>query len=47
MTRGTLILEDGSEFNGFVFGASTNTAGEVGTMILIYLFLFLLTITSV
>ncbi|CAF4122334.1 unnamed protein product [Rotaria sp. Silwood2] len=29
MKRGTLILEDGSKFNGFVFGASTNTAGEV------------------
>ncbi len=47
MTRGTLILEDGSEFNGFVFGASTNTAGEVGRTILINFFLFLLTITSV
>jgi hypothetical protein len=42
MTRGTLILEDGSEFNGFVFGASTNTAGEVGRTILINFFLFYL-----
>ncbi|CAF0784945.1 unnamed protein product [Rotaria sordida] len=29
MKRGTLILEDGSKFNGFVFGTSTNTSGEV------------------
>ncbi|CAM4846398.1 unnamed protein product, partial [Rotaria magnacalcarata] len=29
MKRGTLILEDGSKFDGFTFGASTNTAGEV------------------
>ncbi|CAF4439724.1 unnamed protein product [Rotaria sp. Silwood2] len=29
MQQGTLILEDGSKFDGFVFGASTNTAGEV------------------
>ncbi|CAM2704180.1 unnamed protein product [Rotaria socialis] len=29
MQRGTLILEDGSEFTGFVFGATTNTTGEV------------------
>ncbi|CAF1336207.1 unnamed protein product [Adineta steineri] len=29
MKRGTLILEDGSEFQGYVFGASTNTTGEV------------------
>ncbi len=42
MERGTLILEDGSEFNGFVFGASTNTAGEVGRTILINFFLFYL-----
>jgi hypothetical protein len=35
MKRGTLILEDGSEFNGFVFGATTNTAGEVGRKIII------------
>jgi carbamoylphosphate synthase small subunit len=33
MKRGTLILEDGSEFNGFVFGASTNTTGEVGKIV--------------
>jgi hypothetical protein len=33
MERGTLILEDGSEFNGFVFGASTNSSGEVGKII--------------
>ncbi|CAF3447778.1 unnamed protein product [Rotaria sp. Silwood1] len=30
MKRETLILEDGSEFNGFVFEASTNISGEVG-----------------
>jgi carbamoylphosphate synthase small subunit len=35
MTRGTLILEDGSEFNGYVFGATTNTSGEVGKTIFI------------
>ncbi|CAF1248522.1 unnamed protein product [Rotaria sp. Silwood1] len=29
MKRETLILEDGSEFNGFVFEASTNISGEV------------------
>ncbi|UJR35525.1 hypothetical protein I4U23_028279 [Adineta vaga] len=29
MKRGSLILEDGSEFNGYVFGAETNTSGEV------------------
>ncbi|CAF1497640.1 unnamed protein product [Rotaria sp. Silwood1] len=29
MQYGTLILEDGSEFNGLIFGASTNTSGEV------------------
>jgi carbamoylphosphate synthase small subunit len=34
MQQGTLILEDGSKFDGFVFGASTNTAGEVGKTIL-------------
>ena len=33
MKRGTLVLEDGSEFNGIVFGASTNAAGEVGKII--------------
>lgn len=32
MKRGTLILEDGSQFSGFVFGAETSTAGEVGKM---------------
>lgn len=30
MKRGTLILEDGTQFSGFVFGAETNTTGEVG-----------------
>jgi len=35
MKRGTLILEDGSEFNGFVFGATKNTTGEVGKKIII------------
>ena len=30
MKRGTLILEDGSEFAGTVFGATANTTGEVG-----------------
>lgn len=30
MERGTLILEDGTEFKGFVFGAATNKTGEVG-----------------
>ncbi len=40
MERGTLILEDGSEFNGFVFGASTNTTGEVGKTVLINFFSF-------
>ncbi|CAF1107048.1 unnamed protein product [Rotaria sp. Silwood1] len=29
MQRGTLILEDDSKFNGFVFGASTNATDEV------------------
>ncbi|CAF0824021.1 unnamed protein product [Rotaria sordida] len=29
MQHGTLILEDGSEFNGFIFGASANATGEV------------------
>ncbi|CAF3158465.1 unnamed protein product [Rotaria sp. Silwood2] len=29
MQRGTLILEDDSKFDGFVFGASTNVTGEV------------------
>ena len=38
MKRGTLILEDGSEFTGFVFGATTNTTGEVGKILLINLF---------
>lgn len=33
MQRGTLILEDGSEFHGFIFGASSNTSGEVGTIL--------------
>ena len=33
MTRGTLILEDGSEFVGTVFGASANTTGEVGKIL--------------
>jgi len=48
MERGTLILEDGSEFNGFVFGASTNTTGEVGKTVLINFFsFFLLNFTSV
>jgi carbamoylphosphate synthase small subunit len=46
MKRGTLILEDGSEFDGIVFGATTNTSGEVGKTILINLF-FLLNITSI
>ncbi|CAF1293273.1 unnamed protein product [Rotaria sordida] len=30
MKRGTLILEDGSEFDDFVFEAKTNTADKVG-----------------
>lgn len=30
MKRGALILEDGTEYGGFVFGAATDTAGEVG-----------------
>jgi carbamoylphosphate synthase small subunit len=33
MNRGTLILKDGTEFDGFVFGASTNTSGEAGKII--------------
>ena len=41
MKRGTLILEDGSEFNGFVFGATTNTTGEVGKTVLINFFFFI------
>jgi len=42
MKRGTLILEDGSEFNGFVFGATKNTTGEVGKKIIIdFIFLFM------
>lgn len=28
--RATLILEDGTEFQGFVFGSPTSVAGEVG-----------------
>ncbi len=40
MERGTLILEDGSEFDGFVFGARTNTTGEVGKRLLINFFFF-------
>jgi carbamoylphosphate synthase small subunit len=32
MKRGTLILEDGSEFVGTFFGATANTTGEVGKM---------------
>jgi carbamoylphosphate synthase small subunit len=47
MKRGTLILEDDSEFEGFVFGASTNTSGEVGKTIIIDFFFFLFNITSV
>ena len=42
MQRGTLILEDGSEFSGFVFGATTNTTGEVGKILLINDFVFVL-----
>jgi hypothetical protein len=44
MQRGSLILEDGSEFQGFVFGSATNTSGEVGKTLLInlYTYLFLL-----
>jgi hypothetical protein len=42
MERGTLILEDGSEFDGFVFGARTNTTGEVGKSLLINFFCFLI-----
>lgn len=34
MQRGTLILEDQSEFPGYVFGASTNTTGEVGKLLI-------------
>ncbi len=30
MKRGALILEDGSEFPGYLFGALTNATGEVG-----------------
>ena len=30
MKQGALILEDGSEYKGFVFGAEANTTGEVG-----------------
>lgn len=43
MKRGTLILEDGTQFSGFVFGAETNTTGEVGkirTWKIIFLDLF-------
>lgn len=41
MQRGTLILEDGSEYHGSVFGAATNTTGEVGKRIIINLVSFL------
>ncbi len=35
MQQGTLILEDGSKFDGFfVFAPSTNTTGEVDKTIL-------------
>jgi hypothetical protein len=44
MERGALILEDGSEFDGFVFGARTNTTGEVGKSLLINFFFFVLLI---
>jgi len=47
MKRGTLILEDGSEFNGFVFGASTNTTGEVGMTVLINFSFFEFNVTSI
>ncbi len=43
MKYGTLILEDGSEFKGFVFGASTNTTGEVGKTIIIDFVFFVFT----
>ncbi len=43
MKYGTLILEDGSEFKGIVFGASTNTTGEVGKTIFIDFIFFVFT----
>lgn len=46
MQRGTLILEDQSEFPGYVFGASTNTTGEVGKLLIIN-FVLILFFTSV
>ncbi len=51
MQRGTLILEDDSEFNGSVFGAATNATGEVGKILLIdlffcYVFLFLFSLSN-
>lgn len=30
MKQGTLFLENGSKFDGYLFGAAMNTAGEVG-----------------
>jgi len=51
MQSATLILEDDSKFDGFVFGASTNVTGEVGKILLIdlffcYVFLFLFSLSN-
>ena len=47
MQRGALMLEDGSKYNGFVFGASTNATGEVGKILFIDLFSFLCIFISI
>lgn len=31
--KATLVLEDGTKFEGFVFGSPTSVAGEVGKFI--------------
>lgn len=37
--KATLVLEDGKEFQGYVFGSPTSVAGEVGKYLKIYVIL--------